>query len=234
MKENSTIAAIATALSPAGISIIRISGPQALDVIDRIYRTKKEVESIKKGAFAAAASSSAKKLSNAPTHTIHYGYICDENEVIDEVMVSIMKGPRSFTAEDTVEINCHGGILVTRRVLDCVFKNGAAPAQPGEFTKRAFLNGRIDLSQAEAVMELISAKNRFAIDASLEQLSGKIKNRIQDLRSTLLDEIAYIEAALDDPEHISLEGYTEGLTERVQKIRAAVKKMADSFDNGKV
>ena len=219
MKENSTIAAIATALSPAGISIIRISGPQALDVIDRIYRTKKEVESIKKGAFAAAASSSAKKLSNAPTHTIHYGYICDENEVIDEVMVSIMKGPRSFTAEDTVEINCHGGILVTRRVLDCVFKNGAAPAQPGEFTKRAFLNGRIDLSQAEAVMELISAKNRFAID---------------DLRSTLLDEIAYIEAALDDPEHISLEGYTEGLTERVQKIRAAVKKMADSFDNGKV
>ena len=188
----------------------------------------------KKGAFAAAASSSAKKLSNAPTHTIHYGYICDENEVIDEVMVSIMKGPRSFTAEDTVEINCHGGILVTRRVLDCVFKNGAAPAQPGEFTKRAFLNGRIDLSQAEAVMELISAKNRFAIDASLEQLSGKIKNRIQDLRSTLLDEIAYIEAALDDPEHISLEGYTEGLTERVQKIRAAVKKMADSFDNGKV
>ena len=234
MKENSTIAAIATALSPAGISIIRISGPQALDVIDRIYRTKKEVESIKKGAFAAAASSSAKKLSNAPTHTIHYGYICDENEVIDEVMVSIMKGPRSFTAEDTVEINCHGGILVTRRVLDCVFKNGAAPAQPGEFTKRAFLNGRIDLSQAEAVMELISAKNRFAIDASLEQLSGKIKNRIQDLRSTLLDEIAYIEAALDDPEHISLEGYTEGLTERVQKIRATVKKMADSFDNGKV
>lgn len=234
MKENSTIAAIATALSPAGISIIRISGPQALDVIDRIYRTKKEVESIKKGAFAAAASSSAKKLSNAPTHTIHYGYICDENEVIDEVMVSIMKGPRSFTAEDTVEINCHGGILVTRRVLDCVFKNGAAPAQPGEFTKRAFLNGRIDLSQAEAVMELISAKNRFAIDASLEQLSGKIKNRIQDLRNTLLDEIAYIEAALDDPEHISLEGYTQGLTERVQKIRLAAKKMADSFDNGKV
>ena len=234
MKENSTIAAIATALSPAGISIIRISGPKALDVIDRIYRTKKEVDSIKKGAFALTSSSSAKKLSNAPTHTIHYGYICDENEVIDEVMVSIMKGPRSFTAEDTVEINCHGGILVTRRVLDCVFKNGAAPAQPGEFTKRAFLNGRIDLSQAEAVMELISAKNRFAIDASLEQLSGKIKNRIQDLRSTLLDEIAYIEAALDDPEHISLEGYTEGLTERVQKIRATVKKMADSFDNGKV
>ena len=131
MKENSTIAAIATALSPAGISIIRISGPQALDVIDRIYRTRKEVDLIKKGAFAVTKSS-AKKLSNAPTHTIHYGYICDENEVIDEVMVSIMKGPRSFTAEDTVEINCHGGILVTRRVLDCVFKNGAAPAQPGE------------------------------------------------------------------------------------------------------
>ena len=234
MKENSTIAAIATALSPAGISIIRISGPQAFEVIDRVYRTKKEAEAIKKGTLEAGKRLSAKKLSNAPTHTIHYGYICDGNEVIDEVMVSVMRGPRSFTAEDTVEINCHGGILVTRRVLDCVLKNGAAPAQPGEFTKRAFLNGRIDLSQAEAVMELISAKNRFAMDASLEQLSGKIKNRIQSLRSALLDEIAYIEAALDDPEHISLEGYTEGLTGRIETIRADVQRMADSFDNGKV
>ncbi len=234
MKENSTIAAIATALSPAGISIIRISGPQAFEVIDRIYRTKKEAEEVKNGTLDAGKRSSAKKLSKVPTHTIHYGYICDENEVIDEVMVSVMRGPRSFTAEDTVEINCHGGILVTRRVLDCVLKNGASPAQPGEFTKRAFLNGRIDLSQAEAVMELISAKNRFAMDALLEQLSGKIKNRIQSLRSALLDEIAYIEAALDDPEHISLEGYTEGLTGRIEKICADVQKMADSFDNGKV
>lgn len=233
MKEKTTIAAIATALSPAGISIIRISGPQAFDVIDRIYRTKKEAEAIKAG-VSDHAGVSAKKLSNAPTHTIHYGYICDENEVIDEVMVSLMRGPRSFTAEDTVEINCHGGILVTRRVLDCVLRNGAAPAEPGEFTKRAFLNGRIDLSQAEAVMELISAKNRFAMDASLDQLSGKIKNRIQSLRNALLDEIAYIEAALDDPEHISLEGYTEGLTGRIEKIRTDVQKMADTFDNGRV
>ncbi len=234
MKENSTIAAIATALSPAGISIIRISGPQAFAIIDRVYRTKKEAQAIKNGTLDSGTVSSAKKLSNASTHTIHYGYICDGNEVIDEVMVSVMRGPRSFTAEDTVEINCHGGILVTRRVLDCVLKNGAAPAQPGEFTKRAFLNGRIDLSQAEAVMELISAKNRFAMDASLEQLSGKIRNRIQSLRSALLDEIAYIEAALDDPEHISLEGYTEGLIGRIEKIRTDVQKMADSFDNGKV
>lgn len=233
MKEKTTIAAVATALSPAGISIIRISGSQAFDVIDRIYRTKKEAEAIKAG-VSDNAGVSAKKLSNAPTHTIHYGYICDENEVIDEVMVSLMRGPRSFTAEDTVEINCHGGILVTRRVLDCVLRNGAAPAEPGEFTKRAFLNGRIDLSQAEAVMELISAKNRFAMDASLDQLSGKIKNRIQSLRNALLDEIAYIEAALDDPEHISLEGYTEGLTGRIEKVRTDVQKMADTFDNGRV
>ena len=234
MKENSTIAAIATALSPAGISIIRISGTKALDVIDRIYRTKKEVESIKKGAFAAAASSSAKKLSNAPTHTIHYGYICDENEVIDEVMVSIMKGPRSFTAEDTVEINCHGGILVTRRVLDCVFKNGAAPAQPGEFTKRAFLNGRIDLSQAEAVIDIINSKNEYALSNSVRQLRGSISEKIKTIREKILDEISFIETALDDPEHISLEGYTKKLEGVVDESMKKLKKLIDTSNNGKV
>ena len=231
VREQSTIAAIATALSPAGISIIRISGSQAFEVIDRIYRTKKEAEKIK---TEKCVADSKKKLSMAATHTLHYGYICDGNEVIDEVMVSIMKGPRSFTAEDTVEINCHGGILVTRRVLECVLKNGASPAQPGEFTKRAFLNGRIDLSQAEAVMELISAKNKFAAEASLEQLSGHIKEHIKKLRSRLLDEIAYIEAALDDPEHISLEGYTDELLGRISKISDSIQRMADTFDNGKV
>lgn len=233
MKEHSTIAAIATALSPSGISIIRISGPQAFEVIDSIYKTKKEIKALHSGK-AGESSVCAKKLSQAPSHTIHYGYICDGSDVIDEVMVSIMRGPRSFTAEDTVEINCHGGILVTRRVLECVLKNGAAPAGPGEFTKRAFLNGRIDLSQAEAVMELISAKNRFAMDASLEQLSGQITERIKALRSSLLDEIAYIEAALDDPEHISLDGYTDGLAGRLAEIRTAAGRMAASFDNGKI
>ena len=217
MFHTDTIAAISTGMTSSGIGIVRISGPDAVEIADKIYDSK-----------------NGKKLADMPTHTIHYGYIRDGEEFLDEVLVMLMRGPRSFTAEDTVEINCHGGVYAMNRILELVTRKGARLAEPGEFTKRAFLNGRIDLSQAEAVMELISAKNRFAIDASLEQLSGKIKNRIQDLRSTLLDEIAYIEAALDDPEHISLEGYTEGLTERVQKIRAAVKKMADSFDNGKV
>ena len=218
INEFDTIAAIATAVSNAGIGIIRISGSEAMEILVKIfepYNKKADVYQLE-------------------NHRIYYGNIKDGEEVVDECIVLIMKGPHSYTKEDVVEIDCHGGVTVVYKVLNLVLKNGARAAEPGEFTKRAFLNGRIDLSQAEAVMELISAKNRFAIDASLEQLSGKIKNRIQDLRSTLLDEIAYIEAALDDPEHISLEGYTEGLTERVQKIRAAVKKMADSFDNGKV
>ena len=218
INEFDTIAAIATAVSNAGIGIIRISGSEAMEILAKIfepYNKKADVYQLE-------------------NHRIYYGNIKDGEEVVDECIVLIMKGPHSYTKEDVVEIDCHGGVTVVYKVLNLVLKNGARAAEPGEFTKRAFLNGRIDLSQAEAVMELISAKNRFAIDASLEQLSGKIKNRIQDLRSTLLDEIAYIEAALDDPEHISLEGYTEGLTERVQKIRATVKKMADSFDNGKV
>lgn len=218
MKENSTIAAIATALSPAGISIIRISGPEALAVADRVYRSK----------------NGKKKLSSVPSHTIHYGFICDDGQMIDEVMVSVMRAPHSFTAEDTVEINCHGGILITRRVLDCVLAHGAAPAQPGEFTKRAFLNGRMDLSQAEAVMDLISAKNRFAMDASMEQLTGTTGEKVKNLRSRLLDEIAFIEAALDDPEHISLDGYTDSLSGHVREIRREIEKMAATFDNGKI
>ena len=166
-----TIAAISTStMSSGGISIVRISGENAISVADTIFEAKNN-----------------KKLSKADSHTIHYGVIKDGDEVIDEVLVSVMKAPNTYTREDVIEINCHGGVLVTRRVLDCVFKNGAAPAQPGEFTKRAFLNGRIDLSQAKAVMELISAKNRFAIDASLEQLSGKIKNRAALSRCTYDD-----------------------------------------------
>ena len=234
MKENSTIAAIATALSPAGISIIRISGPQALDVIDRIYRTKKEVESIKKGAFAAATSSSAKKLSNAPTHTIHYGYICDENEVIDEVMVSIMKGPRSFTAEDTVEINCHGGILVTRKVLDTVLKNGARPAEPGEFTKRAFLNGRIDLSQAEAVIDIINARNDYALKSSVNQLGGRLSEKITAIREVILDNVAFIESALDDPEHFDIDANVDNLKNDVENCLNNVDNLLKTCDNGRI
>lgn len=218
MREESTIAAISTAVSQSGISLIRISGPQAFEVIDRIYRSPK----------------GKKKLSQADSHTIHYGFIYDDGELIDEVMVSVMRAPRTFTAEDTVEISCHGGVFVTRRVLECVLRHGCSPAAPGEFTKRAFLNGRIDLSQAEAVMDLIAANNQYALEASAEQLQGRLSQKIRGLRSTVLDEVAYIEAALDDPEHISLEGYRDVLREHLYPIQKEIRQLSDSFDNGRL
>lgn len=152
-----TIAAVATAMANAGIGIVRISGEESFQVIDRIYRPK----------------NGGKKLSQAASHTVHYGYIYDGDRMIDEVLVLALRAPNTYTKEDTIEIDCHGGALVLRRVLEAAIKNGARAAGPGEFTKRAFLNGRIDLSQAESVMELIQAKNDFALDASLRQLSGR-------------------------------------------------------------
>ena len=184
-----TIAAIATAMSNSGIGIVRISGEEAFQIIDKIYRPK----------------CGTKKLSEAPSHTVHYGYICDGDKVIDEVMVLILKSPNTYTREDTVEIDCHGGSLVMRRILETVIKYGARPAEPGEFTKRAFLNGRIDLSQAESVIDVINAKNNFSLESSIAQLQGSLKNKIKELRGKLIHEIAFIESALDDPEHISMD-----------------------------
>lgn len=216
--KSDTIAAIATALSDSGIGIIRISGSDALEVANKIFQTKKGNHPFK----------------NFKTHTIHYGYIADEGEIIDEVMISLMKGPRSYTKEDTVEINCHGGVLLMRRVLETVLKNGARLAEPGEFTKRAFLNGRIDLSKAEAVMDLIHSKNEFALKSSVKQLRGSVSEEIKNLRAEILYEIAFIESALDDPEHISTEGYPEKLSEIVDKLIIRLKKLLDSADNGKM
>ena len=196
-----TIAAISTAMSASGIGIIRISGSESMDVIDRIYRSK----------------GGKKKIKEVPTHTIHYGYIYDGEEVVDEVLVMIMRAPRTFTGEDTVEIDCHGGVYAMNRVLETVLKNGARIAEPGEFTKRAFLNGRLDLSQAEAVMDVIQAKNDSALKSSMNQLKGSVKKVIQNVRNNLIYEIAYIESALDDPEHISLDGYPEKLLKIVEK-----------------
>lgn len=191
--QNDTIAAIATAMSPSGIGIIRISGDDALSVIDRIYKSK----------------NNKKKISACQSHTIHYGFIYDGDEKIDEVMVLLMKAPNTYTREDTVEIDCHGGVYVMKRVLEAVIKNGARPAEPGEFTKRAFLNGRIDLSQAESVIDVINSKNDFALKSSLSQLGGAVLGSIRQIREQLLHEIAFIESALDDPEHISLDGYPQ-------------------------
>ena len=213
-----TIAAIATAMSNSGIGIVRISGDEALDVADRIFRPKK----------------GSRKVSDMETHTIHYGYVTDGDEVIDEVMLLIMKSPRSYTCEDTIEIDCHGGVLVMKKILETVLKYGARPAEPGEFTKRAFLNGRIDLSQAESVIDVINAQNELALKSSVSQLQGAVLEKIKAIRAVVLHEIAFIESALDDPEHVSLEGYPEQLHEIMSDAHSKVKKLLDSSDNGKM
>ena len=213
-----TIAAISTAMSASGIGIIRISGSESMDVIDRIYRSK----------------GGKKKIKEVPTHTIHYGYIYDGEEVVDEVLVMIMRAPRTFTGEDTVEIDCHGGVYAMNRVLETVLKNGARIAEPGEFTKRAFLNGRLDLSQAEAVMDVIQAKNDSALKSSMNQLKGSVKKVIKNVRNNLIYEIAYIEYALDDPEHISLDGYPEKLLKIVEKEEKEIRHLLETASDGKI
>ena len=212
-----TIAAISTAMSASGIGIIRISGENAMDVISRIYRSK----------------GGKKKIKEVPTHTIHYGYIYDGEELIDEVLVMIMHAPRTFTGEDTVEIDCHGGVYAMQRVLDTVLKNGAEIAEPGEFTKRAFLNGRMDLSQAEAVMDVIQAKNEYALRSSMDQLRGSVQKAIRDIREKLIYHIAYIESALDDPEHINLDGYPQELLGVVDNEQKEVKRLLKTSSDGK-
>lgn len=213
-----TIAAIATALSNSGIGIVRMSGEESLEIIDKVYQSKH----------------GGKVLSQMPSHTIHYGFICDDDKIIDEVMVAIMKAPHSYTMEDTVEINCHGGTLVMKRILETVIKYGARPADPGEFTKRAFLNGRIDLSQAESVIDVINARNDFALDSSIHQLRGNVREKIKNLRAGIIHEIAYIESALDDPEHISLDGFGEQLHLMIGKIAKEIEELLSVSENGEL
>lgn len=214
-----TIAAIATAVSNAGISIIRISGGDAFQIIDKIYGSKNKKK---------------RKLSEAPTHTIHYGYICDYDVTIDEVMVLIMKGPNTYTREDVVEIDCHGGVVVTKKILELVIRAGARPAEPGEFTKRAFLNGRIDLSQAEAVIGIIGAKNQYALQSSVNQLKGNIHAKIKEIRDIIIHDIAFIEAALDDPEHISLDGFAVELESHIESNVGQIEYLLKKADNGRM
>lgn len=218
MKVTDTIAAIASAASNSGIGIIRISGEEAFSIIDKIFVPAKK----------------NKKMSEVKSHTVHYGNIVDGDEVIDECIVIIMKGPNSYTTEDTVEIDCHGGVLVMQKILDLVLRTGARSAEPGEFTKRAFLGGRIDLSQAEAVMDVINSQNDMALKSSVSQLKGSVHNEITDIRSDIIYHIAYIESALDDPEHISLDGYDEEIIEVVRSCKNRIKKLSDSFNNGKI
>ena len=213
-----TIAAVATAMTASGIGIIRISGPESREIAGKIYRSK----------------GGKKRLENVPSHTIQYGFICDEDEIIDEVLVMVMDAPRSYTGENTVEIDCHGGVLAMKRVLETVIKYGARPAEPGEFTKRAFLNGRIDLSQAEAVIDVINAKNEYALKSSVSQLRGNIQRVIKEIRQGIIYQIAYIESALDDPEHISIDGYGDTLKGEISLLKEKLNGLLNTVREGKL
>ncbi|MFI3236410.1 MAG: tRNA uridine-5-carboxymethylaminomethyl(34) synthesis GTPase MnmE [Lachnospiraceae bacterium] len=213
-----TIAAVATAMSDSGIGIVRVSGENAISIVDKLYVSKNK----------------KKRLIDVKSHTIHYGFIQDQDVFIDEVMVAVMKAPNSYTTEDTVEINCHGGVLMVNYILETLLKYGARLAEPGEFTKRAFLNGRIDLSKAEAVIDVIHSKNEFALKASTSQLKGVIADEVSKMRSIIIYEIAFIESALDDPEHISLDGFEERISKELYDLDFKMTQLIDSADNGKI
>lgn len=214
-----TIAAISTcSAANAGISIVRMSGEEAVSIAEKLFVPAK----------------SGLVLSEVNSHTIHYGKFVFENQEIDEVLISVMRAPNTYTREDLVEVNCHGGVLVTRKILDALIQSGARVAEPGEFTKRAFLNGRLDLSQAEAVIDLIDAKNEYALKASVDQLDGHLSRELKVMRDELLNHTAFIEAALDDPEHMSLDGYTEKLALDVDKYVDNLDKLLKTSENGRI
>lgn len=218
-----TICAIATAMSDAGIGIIRVSGPMALEICDKIY----------------VSAAKEHNLLKHKANTITYGYIVDnslpeENQIIDEVMISFMKAPHSYTREDVIEINSHGGMLIMNQILQLLLKNGCRIAEPGEFTKRAFLNGRIDLTKAEAIMDVISAQNNFALEASRNQLQGKIYKKIKSLREKIIYQMAFIESALDDPENYDLTGFSDKLDIIISDIMSEIGHMIDTADEGKI
>ena len=213
-----TIAAISTStVSSGGISIVRISGPDAIIIGDKVFKSKKNI-----------------KLANVKSHTVHFGNICDNDNEIDEALVIVMKAPNTYTRENIVEIDCHGGVLVMQKILDTVVCHGARPAEPGEFTKRAFLNGRIDLTQAESVMDVISSKNEFALKSSISQLQGSLQKEIKELREKIIYEIAFIESALDDPEHINIDGYGQKLKTVAEECKERIEHLLDTADNGKI
>ena len=213
MSEFDTICAIASAMTNSGIGIIRVSGEDAIEKVDNIFQGKN-------------------KLTEMDSHTVSYGHIVLDNKIIDEVMVLVLRAPRTYTRENTVEIDCHGGIIVMQQILKAVIAQGVRPAEPGEFTKRAFLNGRIDLSQAESVMDIIDSKSALALENSKNQLFGLLSKKIKEMRASIIYEIAFIESALDDPEHISLDGYEEKLRHKVISLENDINRMIQSADNG--
>ena len=214
--EFDSIAAISTTLGEGGIAIIRVSGEEAINIADKVYKGKK-------------------KLIDVKSHTINYGYITDNNmEVIDEVLVTVMKSPRTFTTEDVVEVNCHGGIIAAKKVLEVILDKGARLAEPGEFTKRAFLNGRIDLSQAEGIIDLIRSKTDKAMKLALNQVEGKLSTRIKETRHLLLEVLAHIEVTIDYPEHDVEEVSHEFLLKQSNEVRDEITKLLESSSHGKI
>lgn len=226
--EEKTIVGIASAAG-GGIGIIRVSGSESMKIVDSIFHPGKfnneENEALIDKSY----------LQQQKSHTIHYGFIIDgNNEVVDEVMVSVMKAPATYTREDVVEINCHGGNYILQRVMQLLLEKGAFLAEPGEFTKRAFLNGRIDLSQAEAVMKMISSKNEFALQSAVKQLEGSVSKYIQKIREQILYEMGRIESALDDPEHYDLTGYSDELFDKTEQQIVSLQRLLDRFENGRM
>lgn len=217
--EFDTIAAISTPPGEGAISIVRLSGDQAVALADKVYRCGK------------------KSLLEVPSHTIHYGHITDpkNEQIIDEVMVSVMLAPKTFTREDVVEINCHGGIVVVNQILQLLLREGARLAEPGEFTKRAFLNGRVDLSQAEAVMDLIRAKTDKAMGLALNQLDGNLSSLIRSLRQEILETLAQVEVNIDYPEYDDVEELTTRLLlEKATMIQQRIQALLATSKQGKV
>ena len=212
---NDTIVAISTALGVGAISIIRLSGNEAIEIVNKIFK--------------------GKDLTKVESHTINYGYIIDKDKIIDEVLVSIMKAPKSFTTEDIVEINCHGGIATTNKILELTILNGARMAEPGEFTKRAFLNGRIDLIEAEAVSDLINAKSTKARTLAINQITGTTSNLIRKLRQQILEILANIEVNIDYPEYEDIEVMTnEIILPKIKLVEKEIKNIIDHSENGKI
>jgi tRNA modification GTPase len=218
--ELDTIAAISTPMGEGAIAIVRLSGDEAIAIADRIFK-----------------SPNGKRLKDVPSHTIHYGHIVDPDsgQTAEEVMVSVMRAPKTFTREDVVEINCHGGLVSVNRVLQLVLTSGARLAEPGEFTKRAFLNGRIDLSQAEAVIDLIRAKTDRAMNVALQQMEGRLSKLIRELRQTILETLAHVEVNIDYPEYDDIEEMTPRLLlEKAQYVREQIEKLLQTAQQGKI
>ncbi len=215
---NDTIAAIASGTGNAGIGIIRVSGNNAIDIVDNIFTPK----------------NNKKSVSKLDSYQAAYGHIVSDGEIIDEVIVLVMKAPSTYTREDVVEIDCHGGRIVINSILELLVKAGARIAEPGEFTKRAFLNGRVDLSQAESVIDLINAKTEFAAKSSIKHLEGQLSKKIDEYRSTILYNLSYIESALDDPEHYSLEGYGDKLRDIAQDLIRSIDILIEGSNNGRI